>query len=71
MRTILNIPPDALQPGYRFGFTGSRSTAGTTIDFWSIMPGAKHPFPHRMMQITLDRDGLLNLIDELIEEATP
>jgi hypothetical protein len=40
-----------------------KSQAGVTADISSVWPLANHPEPHRLLQLTLPKEGWLRLAD--------
>ncbi|MFG6467517.1 hypothetical protein [Roseateles sp. BYS87W] len=56
-------------PAYELGAKLGANEQGYNLELWSFVPTARRPEPHRKLQATLSKDGLLRLrwlIDDVL-----
>ena len=69
---IYESPRDNLSPGYRLegrvivGVDGSK-----TLELSSVVPGANHPDPHKLLSVSLPPEGFSRLIEMLSPHIKP
>ena len=69
-RQIVYELDDHSGPGYRLEINFSHSSAGTTLDFYTVWPGARVPDPHRKLSLTLPPEAISKLASLIAEQAT-
>lgn len=67
---IFETLPGERNPGYQLLGTVIAGVDGSkTLELSSLIPGAKHPDPHRLLSVTLPPAAFVNLI-KLLEPHT-
>ena len=67
VRHVIHELTDPHGPGFRLEVGVTRHRAGTTLDVFTIHPGARVPDPHRKLSLTLPPDAFARLAKVLEE----
>ena len=70
MSTTIISMQDEHGPGYRLEAELIPGRVGTTLQLSSVLPGARDPRPHMLLQVTLPPDALARLADLIKEGAS-
>lgn len=69
---IHELPQSEHNPGYQlFGAVIVSVDGNKTLELSSVVPGAKHPDPHKLVSVTLPHDGFSRLIELLKPHTKP